>query len=353
LVVEALIRSRGSDPSIWGVPGTIVARRAIGQHGYLDARSYLKTPRIFGFHGVYKRLATHLGLVDVHLRAGPHAEGLLDAWARGLGYRGLNGARAMILHWSEAVGRSLSEKSPRTPPNWHKRSWADLAAATAPGGAKARERHYLRDLLHVMDDRRLGALHTIWKLQSDFDFDDDDFPEEELHNRVAKQEPAYRRLLAAIRAYERFARSLQDAFDVLAAEAAQGHVQGYPVPMIAYDPDFRSSVRGLDKRFKAARQAIDEIASPRTSLVGLLDARFRVFSEPLDAGDVALALCLHHETVQRQKSVDGKRPWFDRLGKDGIYIRHAYRQPRRPIEPHRYVHAYRGRPIRRFYQDLA
>ena len=44
-----------------------MARRAIDQHGYLDARSYLKTPRIFGFHGIYKRLAVHLGLVDVHL----------------------------------------------------------------------------------------------------------------------------------------------------------------------------------------------------------------------------------------------------------------------------------------------
>lgn len=63
LVVEALIRDMEGDPSIWGVPGTLVARRALSQHGYLDARSYLKTPRIFGFNGVYKRLAIHLGVV--------------------------------------------------------------------------------------------------------------------------------------------------------------------------------------------------------------------------------------------------------------------------------------------------
>lgn len=56
LVVEALVRA-SNDPGMWGVPGTLVARRALDQHGYLDARSYLKTPRIFGFHGVYKRQA--------------------------------------------------------------------------------------------------------------------------------------------------------------------------------------------------------------------------------------------------------------------------------------------------------
>src|SRR2546422_11088885 len=52
LVVEAMIRTLGDDPGIWGGPGTAVARRAIDQHGYLDARSYLKTPRISGFNRV-------------------------------------------------------------------------------------------------------------------------------------------------------------------------------------------------------------------------------------------------------------------------------------------------------------
>src|SRR5213593_4235137 len=39
LVVEAMIRQMRDDPSVWGVPGTLVSRRALDQHGYLDARS--------------------------------------------------------------------------------------------------------------------------------------------------------------------------------------------------------------------------------------------------------------------------------------------------------------------------
>src|ERR1039458_3811172 len=85
LVVEAIVRQMADGSDIGGVPGRHMARRAIDQHGYLDARSYLKTPRIFGFHGIYKRLAVHLGLVDVHLGLGPNAEKLADAWARGPG----------------------------------------------------------------------------------------------------------------------------------------------------------------------------------------------------------------------------------------------------------------------------
>jgi len=91
LIVEALMRKMRDDSSIWGVPGTLVTRRALDQYRYLDARSYLKTPRIFGFHGVYKRLAIHLGLVDVHLGPGPKADGLVNL-------------SAICVHRFEAIG---------------------------------------------------------------------------------------------------------------------------------------------------------------------------------------------------------------------------------------------------------
>jgi len=350
LVVEAMIRTLGDDPGIWGVPGTAVARRALDQHGYLDARSYLKTPRIFGFNGVYKRLATHLGLVDVHLGPGPNAEGLVNAWARGLGLGGVDDAQPILSHWRAAVRRGLSEKPPRTKPSWGSDDWARVAEAFAPGGCRAREKGYLRDLLHAADDRRLGALPTIWQLQAGFA--DDEYREELLHDRLEKREPGYGQLLGAIRAYEAFARSLQDAFDVLKAEAARLDAQGFAVPGIAGAADFKRSVKGLHERFEAAHRALGEVAIASLSLQNLFGERFGAFAEPMDPGACALALCAHHEAVQRAKSAAGKRPWFDRIGQDRIYIRHAYREARPAIQPDRYVHDYRGQPIRRFYFDL-
>lgn len=351
LVVESLIRSFKDDGSVWGVPGTLVTKRALEQHGYLDARSYLKTARIFGFHGVYKRLAVHLGLVDVHLRPARNTEPLVDAWTRNLGFGGLSDVKPLLDRWKTAVQRSLSQRPPCTKKsNWTGDDWENLASSFAPSGCGGQERRYLRNLLLTTDERKLGALPVLWKLQTEFG--EEGLREEVLHGRLQEEEPAYGILIEAIRAYEAFARSLQDAFDVLKAEAANGDSHGYSVQAIAHDSDFRQSVQGLHQRFEAARKSLAEVTSTSIPLETLFSERFVRFSEPLEAAACAIALCSHHEEIQRKKSAEGKRPWFDRLGGDRIYIRHSYRQPRREIQPGRYVHDYRGWPIRRFYQDL-
>ena len=352
LVVESLIRISGDDPTLWGVPGTQVTRRALDQHGYLDARSYLKTPRIFGFHGVYKRLANQLGIVDVHLGPGPNAEPLVDAWARGMGLRNRAGAGPLLSRWRDAVRRSQGERPPRTKPGWRTAAWEERwPRHSVPPDVSDGNNVASADLLFASDDRRLGALPTLWELQAEFE--DDEFREELLHNQLEARAPEYGPLLRAIRGYEAFARSLQDGFDVLRAEAARPDSQGFAVPGIAADQDFERSVRGLHERFETAHHALGDVNLVDGALPNLFTERFGTFAEPMNAAACALALCTHHETVQRKKSADGKRPWFDRLGQDRIYIRHAYRVPRREVEPDRYVHDYRGQPIRRFHTDLS
>jgi hypothetical protein len=144
LIVEALIRHTNDDPGIRGVPGTLVTRRAVHQYGYVDARSYLKTPRIFGFHGVYKRLAIHLGIVDVHLAPGPNAERLADAWANSVGLGKLDNTKPLLARWSTAIKRSLSEKPPRTNPRFRGDDWIELANAFDPASSRAKEKRYLQ-----------------------------------------------------------------------------------------------------------------------------------------------------------------------------------------------------------------
>jgi len=351
LLVEALVRVRGDDASIWGVPGTLVARRALHQHGYLDARNYLKTPRIFGFHGVYKRLAIYLNLVDVYLGPGPNAEALVDAWARDQGFGGMRGVKSKLTRWSAAIRRSLDEKPPRTKPGWSYEGWAELAGLFAPDACRGRERRCLLGLLLATSPRQLGALPAIWQLQGELG--DGSSGEESLHRLLEKREPVYGPLLAAIRAYEAFSRFLQDAFDVLRAEAARQDTQGFALLEIARDHDFKKSVEGLHRRFESTAQALAGVSNAQLSLQNLFAERFGRFAEPMDASDCAMALCTHHEAVQRSKSAEGKRPWFDRLGEARIYVRHAYREERHELQPGRYVHAYRGWPIRRFYKDLS
>jgi hypothetical protein len=349
LVVEALVRHGAADQDLKGVAGRHMARRAIDQHGYLDARSYLKTPRIFGIHGVYKRLAVHLGLINVHLGPGPNAERLADAWARGAGLAGWTGARELTDRWRAAVRRSLAERPPRT--RGTTQLWQELAEAFAPGAARAREKRCLAGLLLDRTDRPVGALPHIWDLQDKYD--PVDFKEERLHSELGQRQPTLRPLLQGIRQYETFARSMQDSFDVLRAVAAVPDPGGYLVANVARDKEFQRSTKGLSGQFAAAHTGLGESSIAGAGLQNLFAERFRAFAEPLDPGAYAQALCDHHVQVQRRKSADGKRPWFDVVGPGRIYIRHAFREPRRDIFPGRYLHEYRGHPIGRFRSDLS
>lgn len=349
LVIEAMLRTFPTDDELVGVPGVRVGRSALRNHGYLDARSYLKTPSVFGFNGVYKRLAFHLGIVDVHLGPGPQAEAVADGWARSRGFNGLREARETLAKWTRAVQRSLDERPAKTKPGWSISDWAELGEAFLPNGARAREKQALRELLHVEDHRRLGALPAIWELQREIG---DETEERELHDRLGKRAPQFGPKLAAIRAYEEFARSLQDGFDLLRAEAARPDASGYPVAGIAKDREFKAAVAGLAGRFERAHRALGEVAIAGRGVQAHFDEQFSEFAAPMDPASCAHALCQHHEKVQRAKSVEGKRPWFDRLSADRIFLRHDYRIPRPEPAPERYVHGYRGAPIRRFHRDL-
>jgi hypothetical protein len=347
LLVEAMVRSLDGDGNLWGVPGTQVTRRALREHGYLDARSYLKTPRIFGFHGVYKRLSSHIGLIDLHLSPLPESERLTDAWARDAGLGGLRDARELFAKWRKSVERSMSQKPPRTRTYWNQEQWSRLATLLSPDGAGRREKKRLRELLHSSDERTLGALPAIWELQEHLR--EEEYSEESLHAALRKRRPSYGPLLDAIRAYERFCRSLTDALNILLAEGATADIQGLTVAALGNDKDFRDCVQGVDDRFAEAQERIFDIDS---GLAALFSERFDRFAEPMEADHCAAEICRHHEAIQAAKGFAGKRPWFDRLSSDRIYVRHRYRQPRSKPRPDRYVHDYRGWPIRRFYFDV-
>ena len=347
LVVEAIVRTLDEDHGVRGVPGTLVTRRAITEHGYLDQRSYLKTPRIFGFHGVYKRLANHLGLMDVHLRPRPECERLVHAWAKGAGYSSLADVQPLLDKWRLAIERSMSQRPARTRTSWARGDWTELAGLAAPASARWREKKLLRRLLHSTDDRRLGALPAIWRLQDEFD--EHGYTEKLLHKRLKQVLPSYTALLDAIAAYEDFGRGLTDAFDVLRADAGMFDTKGFEITSLGQSKEATSALRHLDRRHEMVRNRLGAIDS---QMMALFDERFARFAEPMSTGDSAAAICEHHEQIQKGKSADGKRAWFDRLGPGRIYMRHQYREPRRPDEPGQYVHAYRGRPVRDFYRDL-
>jgi hypothetical protein len=352
LVVEAIVRACGDGDTPLGVPGTSVTRRALSQHGYLDARSYLKTPAVFGFNGVYKRLAVHLGLVDVHLRPGPNAEALLNAWVRGLDESVRSGYRSLLARWKTFVTRSTEAKPPRTRSQvgWTGNDWEMLAAVLDPTKAKVVERRCIKELLLGPNGRAQGAFPAIWALQERIP--DEAYVEEALHKTLGQQAPQFKPLLDAIKGYERFARGLKDAFDLLLANASSNDLRGFVITDVSRDTSFSKCVKGLDRHFGTAHGLLGEVGPIGSMMQHLFRERFGAFAEELDAGSCALTLCTHHEAIQRGKSATGKRAWFERTGPNQIYVRQDYRAEKPEPQPGRYVHSYRSGPIRRFWRDL-
>lgn len=349
LVVEAIIRSLRTEDPLWGLPGTRVARRAIEAYKCIDPRSYLKAPRIYGFHGVYKRLVVHLGLVDVDFAPRqPLANQLITSWARGRGFGRFGPDHRLVTKWRRAVERSLNADPLRTyPPGWSGADWEELAGLMSPDHAYQWEKKFLQELLHNTDSTPLGALPAIWRLQNGFG--DEDYAEEQLHQRLRQEAPQYAPLLEAISAYEAFGRSLQDAFDLIRAQTSPSNTSGSRVTDLAQDAGFQACASRLTWQYAQAHLRLGEVS---LSEQGAFQKRFERFGESMTPAELAPALCQHHEVIQRGKSATGKRPWFNRLDPERIFMRHNYRIERPAMRPDRYVHDFRGWPIRRFWSDL-
>ncbi len=348
-VVEAIVRTIHED-QMWGLPGSLVTKRALSEHGYVDERSYLRTPRIFGFHGVYKRLALHLGLVDeyLHFRA-PHGEELVSHWARDRGLGRFDAGHPLCQKWQNAIETSLRE-SPvrtRTSPRWTEEDWRELADAFVPHRFKRHEKQCLVRFLLSAGENRLGALIPIWSLLASLT--DQEIDERELHKWLRDEASEYGVVLDAIAAYESFCRNLTDAFDILRAEGSRRDTRGFAVPTLRGDPQFCTLA---DRSHTLHEDALRRLSDLDPLSEARFVERFDKFAEAAPADEFALALCDHHERVQKDKSREGKRPWFERIGAERVYVRQNYRVARPDPSPDKYVHEYRTNPIYRFYRDL-
>ena len=95
-VASALVKRfvKDNPNQLLGMPGREKTTRAFRDATQLSAIRYLKTPSVFGFHGVYRTLARGIGLSDGN-QIGEFGIRLIDVWEREQqldGFRvGLNG----------------------------------------------------------------------------------------------------------------------------------------------------------------------------------------------------------------------------------------------------------------------
>ena len=352
LVVEAFVRAEDSLSGISGIPGIQKVRRALRNQRPVSATAYLKTPTAFGFTGVFRRLARGIGVLT--------EEGLLDdggyelvtAWARDQHLDGIIDAsdgdgRAFRDRLRRAVAQGLEKGHTTYQPSDF---WRDLARRLDPRTPGRNEKKVLLDRILS----RAGQVEMVARLKEELIAQGGVGAREEeasfLRKLTGKAPPGLEQLLAAIDAYEAFARAITDAFDGL-RYCATSH-SGAPV-----DAQDFSSVKAAKSAVAALGTSLARIRSHPTLLEwerdqkGLTQAVDR-FDVVRNTGDLFDAVLNHHEHVQREKPPNGKRPWFERAPRGKVVLRSGYALSEPPEEKGGYVHEYRIPTFSGFLADL-
>jgi hypothetical protein len=353
-VVEGLVRTRGLTPKdIRGLPGREKAARAIADGVPLSTKRYLKTPSVFGFHGIYRALALTLGIQHGE-RLGERGCELLALWAKERGLGGFVGtAGGPGKHFREQIGEALRlglEKGAvaRTKA-WA--GWEFFSKHLAPYEFGRREARFLSGLLldntedlrrEVLESLISEAGSRLWQGE----ISSRRYSERLFHEALGRRASAnLHRLLRAIDAYERFARLVQDAFDDCLYEMSRRGGKVSLVQLGRLDSVKRAS-RGLRQTSAEVMDRLDPFG---------LTLPFQQLFDSLAEGGTGTQwlerLLEHHRKTQRQKPPDGKMPWFEG-DESGYIIRPLYRRDKPAPHDGRYVHLYRTNSLWSFASDL-
>lgn len=351
LVVEAFERA-GKPEATLRTPGTQKAQDVRASGDVMCARTYLKTPSVFGFHGVYKPLARHLGVVDDELRLADRGYELLKIWQSEQGMEGfLDSASGSGLGRSarqvmrSAVDDGLAASCTKRGGGWQ--GWTILADHLAPAMAGPKEAAFLRRLLADAEAAPRGEL---FKLMGDVG-DNDERSEDGLVRSILmpKASPELLRRLKAIEAYERVCGILEEAFDWI--RYLSTHAQARPISRQNFSEQLR--VRQLVKELPSAIRRAEEALAASPLIVQSLFAQLtKGFDAIVDAEALFEAVLVRHAQVQSDKPPEGKRSWFERSPDGATMVRPTYRANERPNGDGGWNRPYRISTVLSFLDDL-
>ncbi|MFN8172451.1 MAG: hypothetical protein U0R65_11360 [Candidatus Nanopelagicales bacterium] len=358
IVVETLARTPEAARQT-GIPGIAKAQERLVVHQRLDPRGYLKSPRVFGFHGIYRPFATATGLVDASGNLLSEGRTLLEAVQSDHRLSGLldltpgSAGRSLVAWLIDETRRGLlAGSNVFSATNKH---LPMLVSLTAPEGAGKRERRALREAMNVgsmgQDPSDMEAFVEILSLietAHEVPFEG----EPSIAAYLARHgTPTLRVRMRALEAYEGFAQSILWAFDtyrwLATSQACLPSDQS-----VAENNALRTAAARLPRDFATAAAALERLSDQGTGrdLQSQFIASFAAFGEPRSARDLVSVLMERHLAVQSAKPPSGKRPWFDLIGST-YAVRPMYALGDEPARYSSFVHPYRFTAILNFLAD--
>jgi hypothetical protein len=353
-LVEGLVRTTKEKGLLRGLPGQDKAAAAMKDGVGLSAKRYLKTPTVFGFHGVYRALARDLE-VERAGRLGETGYALVTTWEKEQQLDGFSGSfdgpgKAVRQQLVDAIRDGLQSGGVARKGAWS--GWQFFSDHLGIYDAGRREARVIAQaLLNPGSGYRKEVLafltsdvgRQLWADESAQDYPS----ERRLHAAIREVASAeLKELLGAIDAYERFCRLLQDAFDDVLFRLSQ-HQTRIPPVELARAESVRRAARTVPDLFPEVAERL----SPFGPAVRFQETFSSIAERVLDT--VWLERLLeHHCRVQREKPPAGKAPWFDRFGDGSCMIRTGYIRDTGGRHDDSHVHAYRTASLWSFANDL-
>jgi hypothetical protein len=349
LVVEALMR-RAEGGVLSGIPGRDKVLSTIAANDVVCMRTYLKTPTVFGFHGVYRVLGLKAGIFDGEGHPLEHGYRVLSAWQEDQGLAGfLEGqgpGRELRLAIERVVASSIQAGYAKDPGSATRKLIAEHLNPHEPG---PKERNALWTALTHNDVLRAEYATLLVTSEGQAAWLEAEGSEAGYHQWLEPHASLpMQQLLKAIRTYERLARLLMDAFDEARwrMTEARGPVDG---AWLSQGTSMREAALHAATAFL---DAVKELGEVDPALRLRAEKALAWVGETKDAAGFAEQLLEHHSWVQGAKPPNGKRAWFDVFGDGRVAIRPGYTLAEFEARSDRYVHAYRTKPIWSFASDL-
>ena len=348
-VVEGIIRSRGSDPKLTGLPGTLKSRACLQDGAKLSAARYLKTPAVFGFHGVYRLLANNLDIIRDGILGDNGAE-LLNIWEKEQKLKGfLSGTNGQGLKSRQQIESALKDGMAKgavaRSGGWD--GWDFFGSHLFHNEVPEKEREFLKKLLISTNKHSRKQVFEFLSSSEGQSVFNKNKSEKDFHKALSKSvDTETATLLETIDVYEQFARLLQDAFDdcLVAMTDKRGKISPEELSALPSSQDAYKKIPGLFERVSDKLEQFNQFDNFHTSF-GLLD-------EKVTSAEWIKLLLTHHVRVQRQKPPGGKNPWFEQFDDGSVVIRTAYRRSKGGRHDGSYVHAYRTNSLQSFAKDL-
>lgn len=335
LVVEAMIRYPG-EGRLDGLPGSQKAARAKAANHRLSPRTYLSGPRVFGFTGVYRPLSRDTRILSSSDTTDENTPRLVSAWEQDFNLTGYIDRLAntpggkLRQNLQDECAKSVISGQSECPLSGD--LLKSLASYLAPGGAKAKERRVLRELITKYGNDTRQEL-SAWLVKNPLS---KPMSQLELAQLLLQHSsPTTKSMLQASIDYEELATSLDNTFKRFLAHTVQ---QSGAIISPTHALDTPGLAQLGPKIGGLVRKAIDSLAKIGMSTQAQeIEESFADFQRHLSPQQFFDAMIARHEHVQAEKK---KLTWIDQLG-DNWTVRTPYRNHSGSLDNETWTHPMR------------